>query len=336
MRNVLLVVVIPGMLAFAAEYTTAQDTETGHIDVATMRAKWRERQAAIQSLSISWRQKTSASQDSIQERAMRRRVATPPNERHNDDAKLAYEQRHTLVVAGERVSWRTTGFRPRGQAAGAGALRPISERRVFDGEKHVSFRFTEDADGKFPQAVLQRERKQLIADEKLFPILLNLLPLDADLKSLFDLTAFEPSGSTTIIADRKCFRLVSGKRAIWVAPDADYSIIRYAWMNDDLESASLATTIDVERSPEGIFTPTKWSTVKSGDWQSKIAVNNLEINPKIDDAEFSIIFPMDTLVIDQLAGNTKTSIVRADGSLFPVDKARTYKEALKLANSQDD
>jgi hypothetical protein len=129
---------------------------------------------------------------------------------------------------------------------------------------------------------------------------------------------------------------VSGKRVIWVSADADYSIVRYAWMKDDLE-CSLETTIDVERSPEGVFLPTKWSTEKFGGWQSKIAVHSLEINPKIEDSEFSITFPENTLVIDcQVVGDTTHSIVRADGSLVSVKGARTYKEALEKASSENE
>lgn len=337
--NVLLmIVVISGVLAFESDCANAQDTETARINVETMHATWHKRQTAIQSLSVAWRQKTSVSQDWIRERPSRRRLLDPPNEQDTGDAKLKYDQRHVLALSEQRISWKTTGFGPGGRSAVE--LRPIADTRVFDGAKFIWFGLVGDFEGgRFPQAVLSPDRNRFTRDETLFPILLNLRPLDHDLKSLYDLTAFKPTEGEEArsIAGRNCFRLVSGKRSIWVAPDADYSIVRYAWMKDDMQSASLETTIDVERSPEGVFAPTKWSTEKPGAWNSKIAVHSLEINPKIDDSEFSIVFPTNTLVIDcQLAGDTTQSIVRADGSLVSIKGARTYKEALEKANSEND
>jgi hypothetical protein len=99
-----------------------------------------------------------------------------------------------------------------------------------------------------------------------------------------------------------------------VAPDQDYSVVRYAILRDEQEAASRQIEIEYEKQG-GIFLPRRWqSTIFSRGGsvseQDNVDVVAFVVNPALDESVFRLDFPPDTRVLEF---NLKPSI-----PLFPI------------------
>jgi len=224
----------------------------------------------------------------------------------DDSAGLAKVALLRVAIEGRKIGWESRS--PDGQK--------LQYVHTFDGSTQKSL-FFKGPNSKFdtPQAIIMRQpisdATTLLWAEPLFSF---FTPLDIE-ATHFDLSKLTPTHLRLPIDGSECLilhntrlrsvprgaRVASQQKDYWIDPAKDNALVRSTWGQ---QNHTIAVQIDIDyRHDAGWgWLLQRWITCRMRNgriWEARLyEVTKLEVNPKLDKAEFDAVIPPDAKISD--------------------------------------
>lgn len=297
---------------------------------------WKAREQATQSARFAWQSKQTYAKGAFLNPKMGEKMNPKGELLPSTDQTM--DEAYKLCFAIDKMAFRYSGHI---WMDDQGAFSPQEYASSYDGKDSKMFW----AQGKpsYPKGVLTNENKNTeVNNYHCKPILLTYRALHKTMGSI-QLGGFEILPTPGLIDDKECIILRDApsrfggpyQRTLWLDPKRGFVVLRYATTN----SAGVQTIkVDIDYAQDRIHgaVPSSWRIVCRDDngWlreSSFSTVTEFAINPAIDDNEFRLEFPVNTLVTDRKSrARQQFYVVRENGAKRPV----TGEEVAKASYDQ--
>jgi hypothetical protein len=337
MVRILFAVACAGLICSVAAISTPASAQESDKLLTEVKAAWEKRQNAIRSLKVSWKSKTLVPKGSLPAALARDQptvkgapVEVPPTDvTHEGTGELTTQGKKARVEI-QDATW--DGI--------AGKLVPCRRESAFEGTRFTRLLRPESH---WPTAVIAKDTHNRDgADLMIWPLLLCARSMDSDLtRSGFSLGRYDQARRVTLDGQDSVELTglrneTSGEVKIYVTPSQAMAF-RRAEVFDRAGNLSFRVTFTQQKvaDPDIGYLPHQW-TVRTYAVKNKlvrqieVTTTAIAVNPAIQETDFTIAFPPDTRVTDEI--NQTEYIARGDGTkrdILPEERTAKHEDLVR-------